>query len=101
MIKILCLSMMLISLSMSGQAIPKAPSIPPKIYSGKPIVIPGPSKANPVLVIYNNTRLFAKNVQTVTDTLPASRYQILTSPDSIRRYTDSEFVSQVILISNP
>jgi len=94
--------MMLISLSAAGQALPKAPAIPPKVYSAKTITIADPSKENPVLVIYNNKRSFAKDTKSVIDTLSTERrYQILTGPDSIKQYSDSKFVREVILIYNP
>jgi hypothetical protein len=92
-------SMLLISLSMAGQAVPKKTPMPAKVYTREPIVIIDPARENPVLVIHGNRRIFVKDKKTVTDTLPKNtKYQVLTNNDSIKRYSNSKFVRQVLLI---
>lgn len=94
--------MLLISVSMFGQAVPKTTPMPAKVYSGKPIAIIDPAKDNPVLVLYGNRQAFVKDAKIITDTLSVrQKYRILTDNDNISRYTNSKYVRKVVLISNP
>lgn len=52
-----------------------------------------------VLVIIDNNRKFAKNVDIVLDTLnPKYRYRIVTKRDSIGCYSDLKIIQKVLII---
>ena len=94
---------LLLLLTTSGifaQATPKEPKLPRKVFSQTPVVVHDPARDKPVLVLFENQRSFAKDVKTVTDTLSAKNtHRVLTNADSIKRYSDSKFIRQVVIVS--
>jgi hypothetical protein len=90
---------LLLSAGLFAQAVPEPTPMPKKIYSRDPITIIDPARENPIMVLYENKRVFVKTAKSVTDSISAkNRYRILTNNDSIARYTNSKFVRQVVLI---
>ncbi|CAM3498069.1 hypothetical protein FLLO111716_14370 [Flavobacterium longum] len=83
-----------------GQVAPGGTTGQVKIrYANQPIRLHDPARENPVLVVFGNQSFFVKDKRTVTDTLEKHyRYQVLTNSDSIRRYTNSAFVNEVLLV---
>lgn len=81
---------------------PSLPKRPGVIFSTKDtIVLRDPAYEKPVLVldIRRNERVFSVTRKTVTDTLKGNLvWRSFTDPDSIKRYSDSQFVKEVLII---
>ena len=99
--KILSICFLLISslLQAQGQPLPKRPGV---VFSTRDtIVLKDPAFEKPVLIldIRRNERLFAVTRQTVTDTLKGNLiWRSYTDRDTIKRYSDSHFVKEILII---
>lgn len=99
--KILSISFLLMASLLQAQA-PPLPKRAGVVFSARDtIVVADPAYEKPVLVldIRHNERLFAATRKTVTDTLKGNLvWRSFTDTDSIKRYSDSKFVKEILII---
>lgn len=81
---------------------PPLPKRPGVVFSARDtIVVQDPAYEKPVLVldIRQNDRVFAATRKAVTDTLKGNLvWRSFNAPDSIKRYSDSPFVKEILII---